>query len=203
MNTNIKNRKHSENILVVQRHKIFGNQAFNGIEKLNINSYLDIIKNNMEFKPRYLMEEDIAFKQVIPYIIFQASNKIFVMQRQDNASEQRLKNKFSIGIGGHIRITDVSSDSIIDWAKREFYEEVIFNDDFDAQIIGIVNDESTFVGKVHIGVVILMISQSENIKIKSELKSGKLVAIQDLYQYVDDMENWSQIIIKEFWPKLL
>jgi predicted NUDIX family phosphoesterase len=203
MNTNIKNRKHSENILVVSRQKIFSNQTLNGFAKININNYLNIIKNNMEFKPRYLMEEDIAFKQVIPYIIFQASNKIFVMQRQDNASEQRLKNKFSIGIGGHIRITDVSSDSIIDWAKREFYEEVIFNDDFDAQIIGIVNDESTFVGKVHIGIVILMISQSENIKIRSELKSGQLVAIQDLYKYVDDMENWSQIIIKEFWPKLL
>jgi predicted NUDIX family phosphoesterase len=197
------NHKHSENILVVQRHKIFGNQAFNGIEKLSINSYLDIIKSNMEFKPRYLMEEDLAFKQVIPYIVFQANNKIFVVQRQNNASEQRLKNKFSIGIGGHIRITDVHSHSIIDWAKREFHEEVIFEDHFDAQIIGLVNDESDFVGKVHIGVVILMVSQSENIRIRSELKSGQLVDIQDLYKYVDDMENWSQIIIKEFWPKLL
>ena len=157
----------------------------------------------MEFKPRYLMEEDLAFKQVIPYIIFQANNKIFVMQRQDKASEQRLKNKFSIGIGGHIRISDVHSDSIIDWARREFHEEVIFNDHFDAKIIGLVNDESTFVGKVHIGIVILMVSQSENIKIRSELKSGQLVAIEDLYQYVDGMENWSQIIINEFWPKLL
>lgn len=203
MNINIKNRKHSENILVVQRQKIFDNQAFNGIEKINFNSYLDIIKSNMEFRPRYLMEEDLAFKQVIPYIVFQANNKIFVMQRKDNASEQRLKNKFSIGIGGHIRITDVNSDSIIDWAKREFHEEVIFNDHFDAKIIGLVNDESTFVGKVHIGVVILIVSQSENIKVRSELKSGKLVALRDLYKYEDDMENWSQIIIKEFWPKLL
>ena len=201
--TQVINHKQSENILVVQRHKIFGNQAFNGIEKKSINSYLDIIKENMEFKPRYLMEEDLAFKQVIPYIIFQANNKIFVMQRQDKASEQRLKNKFSIGIGGHIRISDVHSDSIIDWARREFHEEVIFNDHFDAKIIGLVNDESNFVGKVHIGIVILMVSQSENIKIRSELKSGQLVAIQDLYKYVDDMENWSQIIINEFWPKLL
>jgi predicted NUDIX family phosphoesterase len=201
--TQVINHKQSENILVVQRHKIFGNQAFNGIEKISINSYLDIIKENMEFKPRYLMEEDLAFKQVIPYIILQANNKIFVMQRQDKASEQRLKNKFSIGIGGHIRISDVHSDSIIDWARREFHEEVIFNDHFDAKIIGLVNDESNFVGKVHIGIVILMVSQSENIKIRSELKSGQLVAIQDLYKYVDDMENWSQIIINEFWPKLL
>jgi predicted NUDIX family phosphoesterase len=203
MNTNIKKHKYSENILVVQRHKMFSNQTFNGIEKINLNSYLNIIKSNMEFKPRYLMEEDLAFKQVIPYIIFQANNKIFVMQRQNNASEQRLKNKFSIGIGGHIRITDVDSDSIVDWAKREFHEEVIFDDHFDAKIIGLVNDESDFVGKVHIGIVILMVSQSENIKIRSELKSGQLVTIQDLYKYVDDMEKWSQIIVKEFWPKIL
>jgi predicted NUDIX family phosphoesterase len=203
MTLNIKNLKHSENILVVSRQKIFSDQEFNGLAKKNINNYLDIIKKNMEFKPRYLMEEDLSFKQVIPYIIFQANNKIFVMQRQNNASEQRLKNKFSIGIGGHIRITDVSSDSILDWAKREFHEEVNFNDDFDANIIGLVNDDSTFVGKVHLGVVILMVSQSENIKIRSELKSGQLVDIKDLHKYINEMENWSQIIIKEIWPKPL
>jgi predicted NUDIX family phosphoesterase len=202
MNQKNHNLKNSENILVVSRQKIFSNQEINGIEK-NIDGFIEIIKSNKEFRPRYLMEEDLSFKQVIPYIVFQANNKIFVMQRQDKASEQRLKNKLSIGIGGHIRITDVDSDSIIDWAKREYNEEVIFDDNFDAQIIGLVNDESDFVGKVHIGVVILMVSQSENIKIRSELKSGQLVDIQDLYKYVDDMENWSQIIIKEFWPKLL
>ena len=202
MNQIIKN-KNSENILVVQRQKIFNNAEFNGIVKINTKQYLDCIKNNMEFHPRHLMEEDLGFKQIIPYIVFKANNKIFVMQRQDTASEQRLKNKFSIGIGGHIRITDTHSDSIIDWAKREFQEEVFFNDHFEANIIGLVNDESNFVGKVHIGIVILMQSKSENIKIKSELKNGQLIDLQDIYKYVDNMETWSQIIINEFWPKNL
>lgn len=201
MNLNSKNHKYSENILVVSRKKIFCNQAFNGIEK-NIGGFIEIIKSNKEFRPRYLMEEDLSFKQIIPYIVFMANNKIFMMQRRDTASEQRLKNKFSIGIGGHIRVTDTHSDSILDWAKREFNEEVIFNDHFEASILGLVNDESTLVGKVHIGIVILMLSKSENIKIRSELKSGQLVAIADIPEYVDQMENWSQIIINEFWPKI-
>jgi predicted NUDIX family phosphoesterase len=203
MNQFIKNNKLVENILVVPRQKLFENKEFNGIERVNITKYLDCIKINMEFQPRYLMEEDANYKQIIPYIIFQTNNKIFVMQRKETASEQRLKNKFSIGIGGHIRITDTNTNSLIDWAKREFYEEVIFNDQFEAKIIGLVNEESTFVGKVHIGIVILMQSKSENISIRSELKSGMLVEIKDIYNYFDNMENWSQIIINEFWPKNL
>ena len=70
------------------------------------------------------METDPAYKQIIPYLVFTYENKYFLMQRQKKASETRLQSKYSLGIGGHIREEDMENCTLVDWAKREFEEEI-------------------------------------------------------------------------------
>ena len=117
------------------------------------------------------------------------------MQRRANASEKRLQNKYSLGIGGHIRQEDMQKKSIFTWAQREFHEEVDYQGNFAIKPLGILNDDSNAVGKVHLGFVLLLYGDSDNISIKSELKSGKLVSLAACITSVNSMESWSELVL--------
>ena len=182
---------HDEEILVIKSSEF---NLWQGLKQSNLEEIIEIINKKQEFFPRSQMELDENFKQIIPYLVFKYEDSIFLMQRKDSSSEQRLKNKLSIGIGGHIRQEDISTKSIFDWAEREFHEEIDYNSDFKSEIIGILNDDSNSVGRVHLGVVFLLTGDSDQIKIKSELKSGLLVPTKDLQELIPKMETWSQIV---------
>lgn len=184
-----------EQILVVKRSKLFAKDSWQGLKKIDFSSYLEIINKHKEFLPRSLMENDPNYKQIIPYLIFKHENKYFLMQRQSKASETRLQNKFSLGIGGHIRHEDLQEGtSIFDWARREFHEEVEYHGNLKIEPLGILNDDSNDVGKVHVGFVLLLHGDSNQIQVKSELKSGELLTFGECEKYTDTMETWSQII---------
>lgn len=186
--------KNDELILVVKRNFLFEKDAWQGIAEVDFDKYLQIIKTQKEFLPRSLMEYDFCYKQIIPYLVFINDNKLFLMQRRSKATETRLRNKFSLGIGGHIRKEDMETDSIIDWAKREFHEEVDYNGKLDIKPLGLLNDDSNEVGKVHIGFVFLLHGNSDEIKVKSELKSGTLLTFEECEAYFENMESWSQMV---------
>lgn len=187
--------KKDELILVVKRDCLFNSEpTFQGLVKVNFDDYLNIINNNKEFLPRSLMEQDFSYKQIIPYLVFMHENKLFLMQRQSKASETRLASKYSLGIGGHINQEDMTTDSIIDWARREFHEEVDFKGKLEIQPIGILNDDSQDVGKVHIGFVYLLTGDTNEIKVHSELKSGELLTFKECELYYEKMESWSKLV---------
>lgn len=187
----------SENILVVKREALLGKEAWQGLRLGNCQDYMDLIGKHKEFLPRPHMETDSRYKQIIPYLIFKYNDRYFLMQRKSQASEQRLKNKYSLGIGGHIRQEDLSgSASIFDWASREFHEEVEYRGNLQIKTLGVLNDDSNDVGKVHIGLVLLLEGDSPAIRVKSELKSGMLLTHKECTAYFDSMENWTQIVFK-------
>ena len=187
---------HDEIILVVPREQLFVHkQAWHGLQEVDFNEYLQIINGKKEFLPRSLMETDPTYKQIIPYLIFTHNDKYFLMQRKADASEARLRNKLTLGIGGHIRQEDMHSSSLFSWALREFHEEVEYAGNVHVQPLGILNDDSNDVGKVHIGFVLLLQGDSPDIAIKSELKSGALVSLDECYAQREIMETWSQFVV--------
>lgn len=186
----------AEKILVVKRNKILEEDAFSGFLPItNFENYLQIINNHKEFLWRADMEMDTNYKQIIPYLIFNFQDKFFLMQRKGTASESRLKNKYLLGIGGHIRQEDMQSNDIFDWAKREFVEEVHYKGNITIKPIGVINDDSNSVGQVHIGFVFLLIGDSDNIKVKSELKDGTLLTLKECEHFYSSMESWSQLTV--------
>lgn len=186
--------KYDEHILVVKRNILFQNKYWQGLKKVEMNEYLSLIEKEKEFLPRSLMESDPTYKQIIPYLVFEYENKFFLMQRKKEASEQRLKNKYSLGIGGHIRKEDLSDSNIINWAKREFEEEINYDGTYNVEPIGILNDDSNPVGQVHIGFVLLLHGNTDKIEVKSELKSGQLFSLEKCKELYNSMESWSQIV---------
>ena len=184
----------NENILVVKRNTLFPTQAFQGLQPLAPTD-LDLIAQHKEFHPRPVMEEDVTYKQIIPYLIFTHGERYFLMQRKATTSEQRLKNKYSLGIGGHMRQEDMNEQStIFAWAHREFEEEIDYQGSFSITTLGMLNDDSNPVGQVHVGLVLLLQGDSDAIKVRSELKSGQLLTAQECLAFYDRMESWSQII---------
>src|SRR5579872_6443842 len=133
---------HDEQILVVRRAYIFSelSPAWHGLQEVNFDHYMHIINHKKEFHPRSLMEVDPTYKQIIPYLIFEHNNHYFVMQRKADASEVRLRNKVTLGIGGHIRQEDMQENSLAAWAMREFHEEVHYTGNLTVKPLGIIND---------------------------------------------------------------
>ena len=186
-----------ENILVVKRQDLFCAEgeysAWQGLKTVDFGAYLNTIAEKKEYNPRSKMEADENYKQIIPYLIFQFEDKYFLMQRQAKASEKRLQSKYSLGIGGHIREEDVASSDVVAWSKREFEEEVNYSGSYTVEPLGILNDDSNSVGKVHVGFVLILKGDSSKISVNSELKSGELLTLEECEKFYDHMESWTQI----------
>lgn len=193
----ISSQFNDESILVVKRNYLFLKGSWQGFKPLDsFEEYTAIIQEKHEFLPRSLMETDPTYKQIIPYLIFKHNDRYFLMQRQVKASETRLQGKFTLGIGGHIRQEDMQgSTSIVDWAQREFHEEVDYKGKLTIRPLGIINDDSNEVGKVHVGFVFLLLGDSDQIQVKSELANGFLVPLDECFAHQDRMETWSQLVL--------
>jgi predicted NUDIX family phosphoesterase len=148
------------------------------------------------FLPRYAMEQDPTYKQIIPYMVFVYERSLFVMQRSEQAGEQRLANAYTVGIGGHVREDDVAAGGLAEWGRRECMEEVIYDGaGLDMHFFGIVNDESNAVGIVHLGLVFVLHAAVGVITVRSELKSGMLMNRAQCLSHYSAMETWSQQVV--------
>ncbi len=187
-------RSQEENVLVVKRETLFPNGAVSGLQRVDLGVYEQLIMDNTEFLPRSQAEVDSGYKQIIPYLVFTYKNKYFLMQRKDTASEKRLKNKYSLGIGGHIRQEDITGKGIFDWATREFSEEINYEGSFEIEPVGLINDENNFVGKVHTGFVFLLKGDSDKISIRDEHAHGVLLTKEECTTFYPQMESWSKLV---------
>jgi predicted NUDIX family phosphoesterase len=188
-------KKLDELVLVVKREYIVPNPGWHGIMPINVEQTIDVITTHQQYLPRSLAEQDPRYKQIIPYLVFTHDNKYFLMQRRSTASETRLRNKFSLGIGGHVRQEDLAAGTtIFDWARREFAEEINYQGDLIIEPLGLLNDDSNEVGTVHLGLVMLLRGSDADISIKSELKSGLLADVTTCQAHYQDLEQWSQLV---------
>ena len=186
--------KFNESILVVKRKNLFPEGDWTGIKQVDFEQYLKLVQQHQEFMPRGLAEDDTAYKQIIPYLVFRHNDLYFLMQRKGSSSEQRLASKYSLGIGGHLREEDMKGSSIIEWAQREFDEEINYSGSVTITPLGILNSEETPVDQVHVGFVFLLEGDSADISIRSELQSGELVPLSACKE--KDLEGWSRFVVE-------
>jgi predicted NUDIX family phosphoesterase len=184
-----------EEILVVPTVRLFPFDPPQGLIAQELDAYQMLIRNEQRFIWRSHAEIDPSYKQIIPYLLFHHQDRIFVMQRKKTASESRLKSKFSLGIGGHVRLEDLKrGNSLAQWAEREFHEEVDYQGNLSIKPIGLINDDSNDVGKVHVGFAMLLTGDSDAITIRNEHAHGALMSISECARLYDKMETWSQYL---------
>ncbi len=185
----------TEKILVVERNELLLNVKTDGIYIEDMNLLLDKISKKGFYMDRSVAEEDERYKQIIPYLVYRYKNQYFLMQRSSKAGEQRLKNLYTLGIGGHVRESDLKlATNLFDLAQREFFEEINFVGNYTPIFLGILNDDSNSVGRVHLGLVFLLEGDSADISVKTELQSGVLMSLEQIAKLEESLEGWSKML---------
>jgi predicted NUDIX family phosphoesterase len=159
-----------------------------------------VLQNKSFFMLRNIVEYDPAFKQIIPYMCIIYNDLIFLTNRKSAQTETRLHNKYSIGVGGHINDSDVKSiDNIIHIGMlRELNEEVLIDENNISSIIPLylLSDDTTEVGRVHLGIVYKVALKELNCCVREiDKMEGRWEKIENVRNYYDRMETRSQIIL--------
>ena len=197
--------KNDEQILVIKSDILFKNGKWQGLKTDNLDYYTNLIKNNCEFKRRGDMENDPSWQQVIPYILFTFQDKYFLYKYLSKAGEQRLRNDYIIGVGGHINKDDVKpgEDVLLSGRDREWDEEVTFNGKLDKKLVGILNDDRRPVEAVHLGLIYIFTGDSSSITVKeSDKMVGELVDRKEMGKKIAGTEGWAPLIYDEYLAKL-
>jgi predicted NUDIX family phosphoesterase len=197
---------HTEHVLVVPTELFHRLGYFQGFAS-DVNRYLKELLSPAvtSYRPRGEMEENPGFKQLIPYVIFRyrdsaGGEQLFQYTRGKGMGESRLHSKRSIGVGGHISVDDrVSHDSVPydEGMRRELDEEVIINTPFTSRCVGLINDDETPVGQVHLGVVhVLDVERPDVQPRESEVLDAGFRPVKEMLSELDRFESWSQFCLK-------
>lgn len=186
----------AEEVLVVRRDDIFALGVWEGLKTEGFSIEEEVMRHRSFFMARSLVEEDPSFQQIIPYLVFHYQGLYLLTRRLKGSSEHRLRQLYSIGVGGHVNPTDVSGgDPIQAGLEREWEEEVEYSGGFRLRPLGLLHDESAQVSQVHLGVVFLVEGNSPEIRVRETHKlSGELLTLDQMRIHYDEMESWSQIV---------
>jgi predicted NUDIX family phosphoesterase len=162
-----------------------------------------LVPDSMEYRPRADVEEDPSFKQLIPYVVFRCEDAVFCYTRGKTQSEARLHRLRSLGVGGHVSEADAqgqkSRAAYESALKRELDEEVEVRSPGRIRLVGLINDDSTAVGQVHLGVVHLYELERPEVTPREEgLAQPEFLQIPKIAAIRHEFETWSQICIDSF-----
>jgi predicted NUDIX family phosphoesterase len=153
---------------------------------------------HFQFLPRSLAENDPAFKQLIPYVVLRYGPDIFAYRRGKAGNEKRLHELRSVGVGGHIAREDIASGefSYRQAMLRELNEEIELGCGYRERCLGLINDDSTPVGQVHLGIVHLFDLEGRDLAPRENaLREGRLTSLAELKAAREEFETWSQFVL--------
>jgi predicted NUDIX family phosphoesterase len=191
-----------ENVLVVRRSLFDQLGSFHGLN-FETGKYLGALlsRGNNFFLPRALAETDPTHKQIIPYALIAHGNRVLHYVRGKKAGEQRLVAKGSVGIGGHMNDTD---ESLFAWdehayragVEREVNEEIAIESPFEDRIVALLNDDTTEVGRVHLGIVhVFRLAEPKVQKREAMITNLAFLTRAELIARRDTLETWSQLCV--------
>src|SRR5580698_3969707 len=158
--------------------------------------------NYTTYRPRDEVETDPSYKQLIPYCIFRSQGEVFHYKRGKAQGEARLHSLRSVGIGGHIASTDADTarESYLAAMRREIDEEVFLESAFTESCVGLINDDQTDVGRVHLGIVHLFELEAPKVRPREEsiIETGFALPAK-LTSELESFETWSQICLKHLF----
>lgn len=196
---------HTEQVLVVPTEVFHRLGHFQGFTA-DVDKYLDDLfdPEHMSYRPRHEVEEDPTFKQLIPYCVFRflPENSIFQYTRGSGQGEGRLHAKRSIGIGGHISLSDTESDvhPYDEGMRRELDEEVVIETEYNQRCVGLINDDESDVGRVHLGVVHIFDVNKPHVHAREDdIVDAGFQPISQLLDSADQFETWSQICLESLF----
>src|SRR5205823_3238850 len=132
-----------------------------------------------------------------------SGGEVFCYTRGGSGGEARLRRRRSLGVGGHVAEEDAEGRGTLDAyemaLRRELDEEVEVSSDGLLRRVGLINDDATPVGRVHLGVVHVYDLQRPAVAPReSALSEPGFVPVARLRAEWDRFETWSQVCIDAF-----
>ena len=178
--------------MVVERETLAAFLIEQGLVQERTDEILDAITERHFFIDRPTAEISPQYKQIIPYVLIRHDDSYFLLQRTQKQTEARLHHKLSLGIGGHI---NPDTPELLAGLHKELEEEVNVGGDYDLTFVGILNDDTTEVGSVHLGAVYVLDAHDANVTVReTEKMTGRWAPLVELPALRDQMESWSQIV---------
>lgn len=195
--------KMDEVIVVAPRDKVFDNEklVFQGIES-DLDKVDQIIENlaeSMADMRRGNAEENQNYKQPIPYAVLQKGDQVFAYKRLKKSGEKRLHDQLSIGVGGHMNAIEGKHfwEAVAENLRRELTEELfISTTNLNLEIVGLINDDLNEVGKVHLG-VLLVVKLPET----AEVSVRETDQLEGFWLHKKDFDNPEVLNRLESWSK--
>lgn len=190
-----------EDVLCVPRTTIFPDGAWHGLVTRGLERVLRTVRAASEYQPRSEVEDNPELQQIIPYCVVRHphDDSYLITRRLRQSSERRLHHLYSLGIGGHVNPSDgITGDPVIGGLRREWAEEICCPSPATARLVAALNDDSSPVSRVHLGLVFLVeptlgfVDVRETHKLEGEVLS--LEAMRDRYL---SMESWSQLVFDD------
>ena len=150
-------------------------------------------------------------KQIIPYTLVTRRDRtgewqVLLLRRLATGGEQRLHDKLSIGVGGHIDADDARTLAEDDLARvldlgtqRELHEELVLDEQPTLRRVGLLNDDSNPVGAVHLGLVQVARVEGPVTIREQDVLEGRfenLSALSALRASGADFETWSAHLVE-------
>ena len=180
-----------EQVLVVPRSAVMPGGGWLGIRGTDLDEFLVTVARHGAFLPRPAMEADPSFKQVIPYLVLRDGPAWFLMRRTRAGGDVRLHDRWSIGVGGHLNPGDATVGGGL---VREWNEELVADFTPEFEFVGLLNDDTTPVGEVHLGAVFVANAAGRPVGIRETDKlSGQFATSDEVAAVADDLETWSRL----------
>lgn len=168
--------------------------------------------NNLTILPRVEAKQRYDIKQLVSYVILKdKKGKILSFVRGSyGQKESLLKGVLCIGFGGHVNQNDIDLFSIEDAgiknsAYREISEEIKGLKVSNLRHIGVLNDDSSFLGLNHFGFVFeANLPSNFNLRNYSrEMSINKLALLnnKEIWNRFHEMEFWSQLLVKKYFER--
>lgn len=181
-----------EQVLVVPRRVLMPDGGWLGVRQEGLGAALEAVARHGFFMPRALAEEDPSHKQVIPYLVLRDGPRWFLMRRTRAGGDPRLHDRWSIGVGGHLNPGD---GDLAGGLRREWHEELEAEFEPDFRPAGLLNDDTTPVGSVHLGFVFTADAGGRPVAIRETDKlRGAFASSAEVEAVRDRLETWSQLV---------
>jgi predicted NUDIX family phosphoesterase len=181
-----------ELVYVVPRERAIDDPGWTGVRTERIEPILGAIRTAGRFEPRAAMESDPTFKQIIPYLVLRDGPRWFLMRRTRAGGDVRLHDRWSLGVGGHLNPGD---RDIVGGLGREWREELVADFEPQYRLVGLLNDDETDVGRVHLGVVFVADASGRAVAIRETHKlTGGFATTDQVRAVADRLETWSRLV---------
>ncbi len=152
---------------------------------------------------KVVLGDFVAFVVATVSMMVMALSCLYLLtQRTSQQQETRLHNKYSLGQGGHINDTDYRVHAgngdrgpILNGLMREIEEEFTLTSVQECLPVALINDNSSEVSRVHIGIVYTLRVGSLNFKVAEQGKHTAQWATKTaLPLFYEGMEQWSKLV---------